>query len=35
VARDLEIVYVLFPVPAHFVDGRHAGYYIVSCPGPS
>ncbi len=34
VRRDFEIVDVLFPVRADFVDGRHAGYYIVSCLCP-
>ena len=33
-AGDFEIVDMLFPVPANFVDGRHAGYYIVSSRGP-
>ena len=31
---DLEIVDMLFPVRANFVDGRHAGYYSVSVRVP-
>jgi hypothetical protein len=30
VVGDLEVVDMLVPVRADFVDGRHAGYYSVS-----